>query len=201
MATATDYLPEAIGGYLRLPRQWADSRPIENGKTSLMLLIDQLDLLGATMDKIFDAVVRVDADALIAHGRFLQEKFGHASTGRDLDLGDQPGRRRRPTAWTCHEPTRGLEATLRAADGCGAGSGASARLAAPRRAARAFAAADTAAPSGPARPEPARPRTPGGSPASVRRSSRLAACVQPGSRACELAEPTRVAPEPRSVGA
>jgi len=74
----------------RLPRQWADSRPIENGKTSLMLLIDQLDLLGATMDKIFDAVVRVDADALIAHGRFLQEKFGHASSGGTLNLGDQP---------------------------------------------------------------------------------------------------------------
>jgi hypothetical protein len=64
--------PEAIGGYTRLPRRWADSRPIENGKTSLMLLIDQLDLLGATMDKIFDAVVRVDADALIAHGRFCR---------------------------------------------------------------------------------------------------------------------------------
>ena len=90
MATATDYLPEAIGGYTRLPRRWADSRPIENGKTSLMLLIDQLDLLGATMDKIFDAVVRVDADALIAHGRFLQEKFGHTSTGGDLDLGQPP---------------------------------------------------------------------------------------------------------------
>ena len=90
MATATDYLPEALGGYLRLPRQWADSRPVENGKTSLMLLIDQLDLLGATMDKIFDAVVRVDADALIAHGRFLQEKFGHASTGGGLDISDQP---------------------------------------------------------------------------------------------------------------
>lgn len=79
MATATDYLPEAINGYLRLPRQWADSRPIENGKSSLMLLIDQLDLLGSTMDKIFDAVVRVDAAALVAHGRFLQEKFGHPS--------------------------------------------------------------------------------------------------------------------------
>jgi len=77
MATATDYLPEAISGYLRLPRDWADSRPIEAGKTSLMVLIDQLDLLASTMDKIFDAVVRVDAAALVAHGRFLQEKFGH----------------------------------------------------------------------------------------------------------------------------
>jgi hypothetical protein len=89
MATATDYLPEAVGAYTRLPRQWADSRPIENGKTSLMLLIDQLDLLGATMDKIFDAVVRVDADALIVHGRFLQEKFGHPASGGALNIGDQ----------------------------------------------------------------------------------------------------------------
>ena len=105
MATATDYLPEAIGGYTRLPRQWADSRPIENGKTSLMLLIDQLDLLGATMDKIFDAVVQVDADALIGHGRFLQEKFGHASTGGSLDLGQQAPPH--PAPWTCRDLQRG----------------------------------------------------------------------------------------------
>ncbi|HEX2706227.1 MAG TPA: hypothetical protein VHM65_10740, partial [Candidatus Lustribacter sp.] len=81
MATATDYLPEAIGGYLRLPRQWADSRPVDRGKTSLMILIDQLDLLGATMDKVFDAVCRSDAEALVVHGRFLQEKFGSPSGG------------------------------------------------------------------------------------------------------------------------
>jgi len=87
MATATDYLPEAIGGYLRLPRQFADSRPVDRGKTSLMILIDQLDLLAATMDKVFDAVCRADADALVAHGRFLAEKFGNASTGGALLLG------------------------------------------------------------------------------------------------------------------
>ncbi|MEO6144942.1 MAG: hypothetical protein ABIP19_13270 [Dermatophilaceae bacterium] len=87
MATATDYLPEAIGGYLRLPRQWADNRPVDRGKTSLMILIDQLDLLAATMDKVFDAVCRADAAALVAHGRFLAEKFGHTSTGGGLSLG------------------------------------------------------------------------------------------------------------------
>ena len=90
MATATDYLPEAVGGYLRLPREFADTRPIDGGKTSLMVLIDQLDLLAATMDKIFDAVVRADADALVAHGRFLEEKFGSASTGGALDVGSAP---------------------------------------------------------------------------------------------------------------
>jgi hypothetical protein len=87
MATATDYLPEAIGGYLRLPRQFADSRPVDRGKTSLMILIDQLDLLAATMERVFDAVCRADAAALVAHGRFLAEKFGTASTGGGLSLG------------------------------------------------------------------------------------------------------------------
>ena len=90
MATATDYLPEAVGGYLRLPRQFADSRPVDRGKSSLMILIDQLDLLAATMDQVFDAVCREDADALVAHGQFLAEKFRVASTGGVLDVGSAP---------------------------------------------------------------------------------------------------------------
>ncbi len=90
MATATNYLPDAIGGYLRLPREFADKRPVDRGKTSLMILIDQLDLLGATMDKVFDAVCRADAEALVVHGRFLEEKFGGASGGGDLRLGSTP---------------------------------------------------------------------------------------------------------------
>jgi hypothetical protein len=51
-----------------------------------MVLIDQLDLLGATMDQVYDAVCRADAAALVAHGRFLAEKFGHAAGGGDLAL-------------------------------------------------------------------------------------------------------------------
>lgn len=86
MATATDYLPEAVGGYLRLPREFADSRPVDRGKTSLLVLVDQLDLLAATMDQVYDAVYRADAAALVAHGRFLAEKFGHASDGGALAL-------------------------------------------------------------------------------------------------------------------
>jgi hypothetical protein len=86
MATATDYLPEAVGGYLRLPREWADTRPIDGYKTSLMVLVDQLELLASTMDKILDAALRADAQALIAHGMFLQAKFG-APAGPGLTLG------------------------------------------------------------------------------------------------------------------
>ncbi len=87
MATATSYLPEALGGYLRLPRSYADRRPVDGGKTSLMVLVDQLDLLAATMDDIFDAVCRSDAEALVAHGKFLAEKFGPGS----LDVGGSSG--------------------------------------------------------------------------------------------------------------
>ena len=89
VATATDYLPEAVGGYLRLPREWADTRPIDGYKTSLMVLVDQLELLGSTMDKILDAANRADAQALLAHGRFLEARFGHPGPdgGPDLTLG------------------------------------------------------------------------------------------------------------------
>ena len=83
VATATSYLPEAVGAYMRLPRRYADKRPVSGGKTSLMVLCDQLDLLAAKMDEVFVAVCQADADALVAHGRFLQEKFGSGSLAID----------------------------------------------------------------------------------------------------------------------
>lgn len=87
IATATDYLPEAIGAYQRLPRRYADTRPVDGAKTSLMVLVDQLDLLGLTMDRVFDAVYRDDARELVAQGRFIAEKFGSSGTGGSLRIG------------------------------------------------------------------------------------------------------------------
>ena len=75
VATATSYLPESVDAYLRLPRDFADRREVSHGKTPLMLLVDQLDLLGTTMQDISDAVSRQDAQALVVHGAFLAEKF------------------------------------------------------------------------------------------------------------------------------
>jgi hypothetical protein len=81
--TATDYLPTALQAYLDLPRSYADRKVVSEGKTSLGLLIEQLDLLADQMDQIADAVHRADTDKLVAHGRFLAEKFG--KDGLDLD--------------------------------------------------------------------------------------------------------------------
>ncbi len=86
LRTATSYLPEAVGAYLRLPRNYADHRPVSGGKTSLAVLCDQLDLLAAKMNDVSDAVNRADADALVAHGRFLAEKFGSGSLALDPGL-------------------------------------------------------------------------------------------------------------------
>jgi len=83
LRTATRYLPEAVAAYLRLPRDFADRRAVSNGKTSLSVLCDQLDLLASKMDEVFDAACRADADALIAHGRFLAEKFGSGALALD----------------------------------------------------------------------------------------------------------------------
>ena len=99
VATATSYLPEAVAGYLRLPRDWADTRPIDEGRTALMVLVDQLELLGATMAKVLDAVNRQDAQALIAHGRFLEARFhGPEGGGLDLDAAGGPSAPSAPSA-------------------------------------------------------------------------------------------------------
>ena len=59
---------------------------ISIGKTSLTVLCDQLDLLASKMDDLFDAACRADADALVAHGRFLAEKFGSGTLALDPEL-------------------------------------------------------------------------------------------------------------------
>jgi hypothetical protein len=74
--TATDYLPSALQAYLNLPRAYATLHKMQNGKTADEVLSDQLTLLGSKMDEVADAVHKKDSDALMANGRFLEEKFG-----------------------------------------------------------------------------------------------------------------------------
>ena len=74
--TATDYLPSALQAYLNLPRAYAALHKMPNGKTADDVLNDQLTLLSSKMDEVADAVHKKDSDALLANGRFLEEKFG-----------------------------------------------------------------------------------------------------------------------------
>lgn len=74
--TATDYLPSALQAYLNLPRAYATLNKMPNGKTANEVLDDQLTLLASKMNEVADAVHKKDSDALLANGRFLEEKFG-----------------------------------------------------------------------------------------------------------------------------
>src|SRR5581483_9534731 len=101
--TADDYLPTALNTYLNLPR----GAVVGDGKTADQVLTEQLDVLAAQLRQIKAAILRKDSDALVAHGRFLEDKFGKADPYDDaLPLPDTY----RPTA----RPLRRAPATLQA---------------------------------------------------------------------------------------
>lgn len=77
--TATEYLPKALESYLNLPRAYAMQARIQDGKTPTQVLMDQVTLLESKMSEIADHVNRIDADRLLANGRFLEERFGRSA--------------------------------------------------------------------------------------------------------------------------
>jgi hypothetical protein len=82
--TATDYLPTALQAYIDLPRNYADHKIVANGKTALEMLREQLRLMDQKVQEIHQAILRADTDKLIAHGRFLAEKFGENDGPLDI---------------------------------------------------------------------------------------------------------------------
>ena len=78
--TVDDYLPSAVQTYLKLPAAYVSiPLPEADGKTATQVLSDQLDLLTQRMRQVADAAHQKDVEALLVHGRFLEDKFG-AST-------------------------------------------------------------------------------------------------------------------------
>lgn len=75
--TALEYLPDALDKYLSLPSGFAEHHTLSNGKTAKQTLLEQLELLDQTVKDMVGDVYQKDADALLIHGRFLQEKFAN----------------------------------------------------------------------------------------------------------------------------
>jgi len=69
--TARDFLPTAVETYLQLPGGYSSPR----GATAHQVLVDELDLLEAQMRRVAEVVHRADMDRLLAHRRFLEERF------------------------------------------------------------------------------------------------------------------------------
>jgi hypothetical protein len=77
--TALHYLPETIEGYLKLPAAYRNLQPVADGKTAKTLLYEQLTVLDGKMKEIAANLTTNDAQALLANGRFLRERFAKES--------------------------------------------------------------------------------------------------------------------------
>jgi hypothetical protein len=73
--TIVRYLPETLANYVALPPAFRTTHVLKDGKTARDLLKDQLTVLDEQMREVVTNVARGDADALLANGQFLQDKF------------------------------------------------------------------------------------------------------------------------------
>jgi hypothetical protein len=78
--TVDEYLPTALNAYLALPPGYVSTQPGSEGKTALAVLLDELDLLDGQMKHAAEVIHRSEMDRLVAHGRFLRDRF----TGEDV---------------------------------------------------------------------------------------------------------------------
>lgn len=81
--TVMRYLPETLANYAALPPAFRVAHPLEGGRTARQLLDGQLALLDEQLRQAVLLVARGDAQALLANGRFLQDRFGHADFRAD----------------------------------------------------------------------------------------------------------------------
>lgn len=73
--TALHYLPETLDAYLRLPPAFRNVQPLQDGKTAKAMLVEQLTVLDGKMREVATNLVFNDAQALVANGAFLRDKF------------------------------------------------------------------------------------------------------------------------------
>jgi hypothetical protein len=73
--TVSDYLPTAIDAYLRLPTGYVSSQPGSHGRAAVDVLAEELDFLDAEMRQVAELLHRTDMDRLLAHRRFLNDRF------------------------------------------------------------------------------------------------------------------------------
>ena len=73
--TATQYLPQTIDAYLRMPPAFRNVKKLQDGKTATQIFAEQIALLRTHLQGVINDLASNDANALLANGRFLREKF------------------------------------------------------------------------------------------------------------------------------
>ncbi|WP_198543107.1 hypothetical protein [Pseudofrankia sp. BMG5.36] len=81
-----DYLPTALNTYLGLPRTFAGTHHLPDGRTPRQVLLDQLALLERAVREVTEDASNGEASRLLAHERFLADRFGPNA----LEIPDRP---------------------------------------------------------------------------------------------------------------
>lgn len=81
--TVADYLPTALETYLGMPRTYAETHRLADGRTPRAVLSETLSLLAAGTREMTEAIASGDTTRLLAQRRFLTTRFGT----NDLTLG------------------------------------------------------------------------------------------------------------------
>ncbi len=72
---AVKYLPEALQTYLSIPRRFATTEPLANGKTARETFESTLQDLGGKVRELKDSLAHQEAQSLLDHSSFLNRKF------------------------------------------------------------------------------------------------------------------------------
>jgi len=73
--TATTYLPDALSTYLSLPRSYAESEPIQNGRTAYDVLMEQLSQMEQQTHRVARDLMARSSQDLVTHGRFISDRY------------------------------------------------------------------------------------------------------------------------------
>jgi hypothetical protein len=72
---ALSYLPDALKTYLSIPKAFATTQKLDNGKTAEELFRLTLDDLSRKVEELKSDLAQQDADAFVNHSQFLRDKF------------------------------------------------------------------------------------------------------------------------------
>lgn len=76
---ALSYLPDALKTYLSIPRQFAATKVLSNGRTAEETFKLTVDDLSGKVLQLHEDLASQDAQAFLNHSRFLHEKFAGSS--------------------------------------------------------------------------------------------------------------------------
>ncbi len=72
---AAKFLPAAINRFSAIPKSFAETEVLENGKTALQTFEETLDDLSSKIALIKSSLARQEAQALLNHATFVNQKF------------------------------------------------------------------------------------------------------------------------------